>query len=62
MNPVYKELLKMKMECESQLELSKMLGVSATYLSDIFTHRRAISCGFAKRLGFERVVTWRRIR
>lgn len=43
-----------------QNELATKLGVSPTYLSDVLNGRRDISDGLAKRMGFERVVLFRR--
>jgi transcriptional regulator with XRE-family HTH domain len=42
----------------TQKDVAKDLGISPQYLSDILKGRREISAEVARRLGFERVVTF----
>jgi len=42
----------------TQKDVAKDLGISPQYLSDILKGRREISTEIARRLGFERVVTY----
>lgn len=51
-----------ELEDSTQAELAKRLRVSETYLSDVLNERRRISDQFALKLGYERVVRWRKVR
>ncbi len=56
------ELIKKIIEKEgAQYKAAKKLGISAAYLSDILKNRRAISDKVSKKLGYERITTYKKL-
>jgi plasmid maintenance system antidote protein VapI len=54
--------LKRRVAGVTQKEAAESLGISTPYLFDLVRGRRAITDKLAAKLGYERVVRWRKVR